>query len=80
MQEGHLKVSSGDFHQISIGWIQALVDGGVGSLTEQHDSLVALQDHRHSLAHIVEIEDAEQLVDTCFSLDLNGDGVRGAAL
>ena len=43
--------------------LEVVVNDRVGTLAVKADFAVAAQDHRHSLAHVVEIKDAQQFVD-----------------
>ena len=60
--------------------VEVLVHGRVGALTVQQQLAVLAQYHRHALAHVVEVEDAEQLVRFLFAELGDSDGRRRARL
>ena len=60
--------------------VEVLVHGRVGALTVQQQLAVLAQYHRHALAHVVEVEDAQQLVRLLFAELGDSDGRRRARL
>lgn len=62
-------------HNVIAALLKPLVDYVVGALAVQSQLAVLPQYHRHSLSHVVEVEDAQQLVDLTFAHRVDGDGV-----
>jgi len=57
------EVSRRDLLQLGTLGVQSRVDGRVGALAVQRDAVVFPQNHRHSLAIVVEVQNAQQLVN-----------------
>ena len=60
--------------------VEVLVHGRVGTLTVQQQLAILAQYHRHALAHVVEVENAEQLVRLLLAKLRDRDRVRRARL
>ena len=54
-----------DLLQLGTLGVQARIDRRVGTLAVQSDAVVFAQYHRHSLPVVVEVQNAQQLVDFC---------------
>jgi hypothetical protein len=67
-------------HYLLAALLNALVDHIVGALTVELKLAVLAQYHRHPLPHVVEVQDAEELVDLALAHDVDGDAVRRALL
>ena len=57
------EVPRGNLLQLGTFGIQTRIDGRVGTLAVQSDAVVLPQNHRHPLSVVVEIENAQQLVN-----------------
>ena len=65
-------------HNLLAALLHALIYHIVGALAVQLQLAVPPQYDRHSLAHVVEVEDAEELVDFALAHDVDGDAVGRA--
>ena len=61
-------------------FVDAVEDGGVGTFAVDEDLAVFTQDDRHALAHVVEVEDVEELVSRLDAELRDGDRVWSARL
>ena len=77
----HVEVAVRALEQLGVPLcVDAVQHGGVGTLAVQPQLAVLAQDHRHALAHVVEVEDVEELVRRLLSELGDGDRVRRARL
>ena len=67
-------------HVCALDRVDALTDRRVGTLAVEQQLAILAQDHRHALAHVVEVENAEQLVRLLLAKLRDRDRVRRARL